>query len=139
MVAEQRAQRAFLLSAIAHAEFDALAAHGPELERRLNDEIDLADYSDTIKQVQIVPLLLAHDSPMHAAEFRFDAVSGELLLSPRLGPDRLAGVDVDRYPTVLAEALCSQTSEWGGVPGELVARIGAVISGSAGEGGSADT
>lgn len=128
MVAEQRAQRAFLLSSIAHAEFDALATLGPELERRLNDQIDLADYSDTIKQVQIVPLLLANDSPGHAAEFHFDAVSGELLLSPRLGPDILAGVEVDRYPAVLAEALYSQTSEWEGVPGELVARIGSVIS-----------
>lgn len=142
-VATERARRSFFFSAIAHADYDALAALGtaPTIlsgsktcAERLNAAIELKAYSATIRQVQIVPLLFTQPNNLHRPMVRFTPATGELLLSPLLPSDELAAVTETGYPALLSAALFALAQEAEVVPVGLLDRICEVLEGEEGTG-----
>ncbi len=64
-------ERQFRFGAIVHEDYRDLAMLLPELEDRLNQNIDLRDYTDRVERIYFAPIILADGENEYEEEVKF--------------------------------------------------------------------
>lgn len=119
--------RPFRCSALcdtAYADFALLSA---DLERALNSEIRLADYTDAVDSVYIVPLLFTKPPRLHKEYIAYDRGTRTVYLHPLLAHDALTQATSATYPALLADTIYEKGRALSVLPEALLIRMGEVI------------
>lgn len=77
-------ERQFRFGAIVHEDYQELAMLLPELEDRLNQNINLKDYTDRVERIYFAPILMPEGVDGEEEERWFDENKGALFLKIKM-------------------------------------------------------
>lgn len=82
-------ERQFRFGAIVHEDYQELAMLLPELEDRLNQNINLKDYTDRVERIYFAPILMPEGVDGEEEERWFDENKGALFLKIKMKENNL--------------------------------------------------
>lgn len=100
--------RPFRFGAIVHPDYMDLALRLPPLEDRLNERIELRDYTDQVDRVYFAPILMPETTDSATAfseERRFDPEQRSIWLQVRLNMAEVADLSGGGFETWIAQRL----------------------------------
>ena len=126
MKEKNRASQQFFIGIIANGQFKELAlAVLPELEDRLNAEIDLREYTDKVEKVLFTPILDFGEEPIE--EKHYDEEKKKLSLKKSIPVVGLGALSEEGFEGLISGALVELIEENEVVPVELTNRIKKVL------------
>ena len=126
MKEKNRASQQFFIGIIANGQFKELAlAVLPELEDRLNAEIDLREYTDKVEKVLFTPILDFGEEPIE--EKHYDEEKKKLSLKKSIPVVGLGELSEEQFEELISGTLVELIEENEVVPVELINRIKKVL------------
>lgn len=121
-------ERQFRFGAIVHEDYRELAMLLPELEDRLNQNINLKDYTDRVERIYFAPILMPEGGNGLEEERSFDESKMQLLLKVKIDARKLKSLNETGFAVLISNALSNDLNQFQVLPPELVKKIAQVPS-----------
>lgn len=127
MEQKDRANRQFYIGVIAHGRFKDLALEVlPVLEDRLNEQVDLREYTDKLEKVFFTPILDLGEEEIE--ERKYDEVERKLFLRKTIPiNEREQDIDQTQFRALISKTLLELVGNIEDVPASLKEHLGKVL------------
>lgn len=127
---KDRANRQFNIGVITHGRFKDLALEVlPVLEDRLNDQVDLREYTDKIEKVFFIPILDLGEESIE--ERKYDEGARKLSLRKTIPVDEIApDIDEPQFAALISGTLLEMLENSEVVPVDLIEYLGKILGAS---------
>ena len=127
---EDNPKRQFRFGAIIHQDYQQLAMLLPDLEDRLNQRINLKDYTDRVKRIYFTPMMMPDSLEVQEEAYQFDEKEQTVFFKVKLKMDPLAQMSKQDFEALVGKSLRENLDKLAVFPGTFGEAIRRVISSS---------